>query len=222
MVPEGTRETDKLYPCSRPDMSCSSDDPRQLLNRIAQHDGEALAAYLQLRRQDLLHVILSRMGPALRSRVEAEDIFQDICQSALRSLDEVQFSEGGVWGWLCELATRRIVDAQRRFSAGKRSAHGEVAIEGKPEQSHAGLVNLLVASITSPSQAFSRQQREFRLIAALDELGPDQQRALQLRYGQGKSSKEVAAALGKSDGATRVLLTRALHRLRSLLESPEA
>lgn len=189
----------------------------ELLENIEQGDRLAMAEYLQIHRAHLIQVILNKMGTALRSRIEAEDIYQEVCQSALRSLGSVEFTDGGVWGWLCELASRRVVDADRKFSAQKRAAHAEVAIHSAPDQTQAGLANLLTASMTSPSQAFSRQQREFRLLAALEQLPLQQRTALELRYGQGKSSKQVAAEIGKSDGATRVVLTRALHRLRTLM-----
>ena len=71
--------------------------------------------------------------------------------------------------------------------------------------------------MTSASQAFSRNQREQRLLAAMESLPQEQREALRLRYVEGQSSKEIGARLGKSDGAVRVLLTRSLQRLRSLL-----
>ena len=80
-----------------------------------------------------------------------------------------------------------------------------------------GFINLLVASMTSPSQAFSRDQKEFRLQQAVASLSEDQREALRLRYVDGWPTKEIAEHLGKTDGAIRVLLTRTLSRLQELL-----
>lgn len=189
---------------------------KKLVDEIAQGNKESLAEFFQLRRFDLLAVILSKMGPALRTKVEAEDIFQEVCTTALQSLDKVQISDAGPFGWLCEIADRRIIDQQRKFAAGKRDASKETGIHGKSDDD-VGLVNLLVASITSPSRAFSRHQKEFKLIQAMKELPENQQQVLELRYSKGKSSKEIAAEIGKSDGATRVLLTRSLQKLKEVL-----
>ena len=79
------------------------------------------------------------------------------------------------------------------------------------------LIDLLVASITSASQAFSRDQRHIRLSDALSSLPADTREALRLRYADGLPTKEIALKLGKSDGAIRVMLTRSLARLQQLL-----
>ncbi len=188
----------------------------ELLEAIKNGDADSLIQYLELRRGDLLSVILSKMGPALQKKVEAEDIYQEICASAVRSADQIQFTQAGPFNWFCELADRRIVDEQRKFASLKRDSSRERGIHGKGDDD-IGLVNLLVASITSPSRAFSRQQKEFHLLEAMEQLPDLQKQVLDLRYSQGKSSKQIAERIGKSDGATRVLLTRALKSLKKLL-----
>lgn len=191
----------------------------ELVEAIKKGDADSLIQYLEIRRGDLLSVILSKMGPALQKKVEAEDIYQEICANAVRSCDQVRFTDAGPFNWFCELADRRIVDEQRKFAAQKRDSSRERAIHAQGNN-EIGLVNLLVASITSPSRAFSRQQKEFHLLEALDQLPDIQKRVLDLRYSEGKSSKQIAEAIGKSDGATRVLITRALQKLKELM-NPE-
>lgn len=194
-----------------------NDQEQQLTERINAGDAQAMAEYIQFRRHDLLAVILNRMGPALRQRVEAEDIFQEVAAAAVASMNELDFSERGPFGWLCEIVQRRIVDADRRFSAQKRSAHKEVGIHASPDQSQAGIANLLVASITSPSMAFSRRQKEDVLRQALDRLPTEQRQVLHMRYADGRATRDIADEIGKSDGATRVLLTRALKKLKQMV-----
>lgn len=53
----------------------------------------------------------------------------------------------------------KIIDAQRRFSSQKRGALKEVGIHSSTDQSQIGIANLLSASITSPSRAFSRNPK---------------------------------------------------------------
>ena len=64
--------------------------------------------------------------------------------------------------------------------------------------------------MTSPSAAFSRNEREYRLLTALDQLPEDGRQALRMRYVQGMPSKEIAEQMGKTDGAVRVALARTL------------
>ena len=59
------------------------------------------------------------------------------------------------------------------------------------------LVDLLVASMTSPSQAFSRDQREFRMLQAIETLPEEARTAIQMRYVQGLPTKQIADEMGK-------------------------
>jgi len=194
-------------------------DQDKLIERVRQGDKEALAAYVELRRPHLLGYIQNQLGAALRKKVEADDLFQEVSADAVKALGQVDLSQRDPFGWLCQIAQRRTVDAHRRFfGAAKRDAGREVRLGGSGgNSSQAGLIDMLVASMTSPSQAFSRDRRHERLREALAQL-PDQQReALRLRYVEGLPSKEIAERLGKSDGAVRVMLTRSIGRLQELL-----
>jgi RNA polymerase sigma-70 factor (ECF subfamily) len=71
--------------------------------------------------------------------------------------------------------------------------------------------------MTSASQIVSRNAREVKLYSGLASLPEDQREALRLRYLEGLPSKEIAARLGKTDGAVRVMLTRALGKLQQIL-----
>lgn len=71
--------------------------------------------------------------------------------------------------------------------------------------------------MTTPSAAFSRDQRQLAMLAAIDTLPSDQREALRLRYLVGLPSKEIAEKLGKTDGAVRVMLSRSLAKLQELL-----
>jgi RNA polymerase sigma-70 factor (ECF subfamily) len=117
------------------------------------------------------------------------------------------------------LAQRRIIDAHRRFfEAQKRDAGREVSLGSAPDDSqHGELINMLVASMTTASKAFSRNQREMRLNDALAALPEDRRQVLHLRYVEGLPTKEIAERVGKTDGAVRVLLTRSLARLQEIL-----
>jgi RNA polymerase sigma-70 factor (ECF subfamily) len=194
---------------------------QSLPDRIRRGDVEAMAEFIEERRPQLLAFIERKLGPALRRKLEVEDVFQEVSVDCVRALAEVDLNNRDPLNWLCQLAERRIIDAYRKFfGAQKRDADREVGL-GTPGGAtrDGGLINLLVASMTSPSQAFSRQQREFRLLEEIDALPPDQSEAIRLRYVEGMPTKEIAKLLGKTDGAVRVMLTRTLKQLASRLGS---
>ncbi len=199
------------------------DADEQLIARVRQGNVAAMGEFLEAKRPQLLAFIQRQLGPQLRRKVEPDDVFQEVSVDCMRSLDKVDLADRDPFNWLCQLVERRIVDAHRKFfSTQKRAAGREVGL-GSPrgDRDEGGVIDLLVASITSPSQAFSRGQREFKLLAALDALPEEARTALRMRYLENLPSKEIAEHLGKTDGAVRVLLTRSLKKLQELL-GPDA
>ena len=200
-----------------------TDELDPVVAKIRAGDVTALADYLSARRPQLTAFIIKHLGPALRSKVEPDDIFQETSIEAVRALPLAQLSERDVFGWLCQIAERKMIDAHRRFfDAQKRSAAREVPIGASGDDSQrVALIDMLVASMTSPSAAFSRDVRHVQLLEALAKLPDDQREALRLRYVEALPSKQIAERLGKTDGAVRVMLTRSLARLQQIL-GPQA
>jgi RNA polymerase sigma-70 factor (ECF subfamily) len=194
-----------------------SDD---LVVRIRQHDANALAQFIEAHRPQLMAFIERQLGTALRRKVEPDDIYQEASAEAVRALGGTDLAERDPFSWLCQIAERRIIDLHRRFfDAQKRNAGREVplAAGGGSDTSQAGLINMLVASMTTPSKAFSRNVREQKLQEAINQLPEEQREALRLRYVENLPSKEIAARIGKSDAAVRVMLTRSIKKLQDLL-----
>jgi RNA polymerase sigma-70 factor, ECF subfamily len=205
----------------------SHDDPsaidEALLARLRSGDRDALAKFIMSRQPQLMSFIDRRLGPALRSKIELDDLFQEVSADAVRSLGEVDLGERDPFSWLCQVAERRIIDAHRRFfGSQKRDAAREVSLNaggGSASSSRPALINMLVASMTSASAAFSRNQKEIRLLAALEKLPAEHREALRLRYLEDMPSKQIAERLGKTDGAVRVMLTRSLAKLQEIFEA---
>lgn len=198
-----------------------SDSEVELVQRIKAGESDALVMFIEKRKPQLLAFIEKNASDSLRRKIESTDLLQEVTISALGSVGDVELGDRDPFSWLCQLAERRIIDAHRRlFGAKKRSAEKEVGLlstSKDPDQK--GFIDVLVASMTSPSKAFSRNQREFHLLAALDSLPEESREALKMRYVENLPSKEIATRLGKTDGATRVLLTRSLSKLQAILGS---
>ena len=193
------------------------------VDAIRNGDADALGEFIDAKRRPLLAFIERKLGAALRRKVEAEDILQEACADAVRSLDDIDLSDRDPFNWLCQVCERRIIDAHRRFfEAQKRDAAKERPLSSRGASgSQGGLINLLVASLTTPSQAFSRNAREATLLEALARLSEQQQEALRLRYVENLPSKQIAEKLDKSDAAIRVMLTRSIKKLNGLLAETE-
>ena len=194
-------------PMSNPDQASSLSTP------------DELAAFMESHRRQLLAYVDRNIGPALKSRVEPEDIVQEVIVSAFSSIDQFQVEGRDPFRLLCQLAEQRIIDAHRHHvGAKKRTTAREVSMDAPvPGGDGFGFINMLVASITSPSQAFSRDQKQFQLQEAIAELSDEQREVLRLRFVEGLPTKEIADRIGKSDGAIRVLLTRTVAHLQEIL-----
>jgi RNA polymerase sigma-70 factor (ECF subfamily) len=193
----------------------------ELIARIHKRDTQALADFISSHRPQLMAFIERQLGTGLRRKTEPDDVFQEASAEAVRALPTAELGDRDPFSWLCQIAERRIIDMHRRFfGAQKRDAAKEVPINASRggDSRSSDLINLLVASMTTPSQAFSRNAREEKLLEALQKLPEEQQTALRLRYIENLPSKQIASQMGKSDAAVRVMLTRSLKRLHELLE----
>lgn len=195
-------------------------------DRVCWTDPQAVAACVQAHRPRLLAFIEHRMGAGLRQRLDPDDIVQEVSLAAVRpagaEVDEARQREA--FGWLCHVAEQRIIDAHRRhFGAAKRDAAREVSIDAPRRAADGdeagGLASLLAVSMTTPSQAMSREAKEYRLAQAVESLPEEQRQAIRLRYVDGLSTREIADRIGKSDVAVRVMLSRTVHKLQQLLGS---
>jgi RNA polymerase sigma-70 factor, ECF subfamily len=180
-------------------------------------DPEAFAAFLEQRNLALVAFIEGKLGATLRGRVDPQDIAQEVAIKALRELPNTDLGDRDPFGWLCHLAEQCVVDAHRHFAASKRAAGREQPGNVPAGEGSQDLIALLAASMTTPTQAVVRDEREERLRGAISTLPEEHREALRLRYVEGLSTKDVAARLKKTDVATRVLLTRLVHRLQELL-----
>ncbi|MEO1529346.1 MAG: sigma-70 family RNA polymerase sigma factor [Planctomycetota bacterium] len=204
---------------SNPD---DSDEDQTLVERVAQRDPAALAAYIQAHHARLCGFVRSIMGEHLLAVVEVDDIVQEISTAALSSFETAPLDQYSPMEWLQQLARRRVVDAHRfHFDAKRRDASRQQSMHGSgtgDSGADGGLEKLLAASMTSPSAALSRDVRMQRMQGAIEELGEEQKVAIRMRYADGMPTKTIAEKLGKTDVAIRVLLSRSMRQLEKKLE----
>jgi RNA polymerase sigma-70 factor (ECF subfamily) len=60
-----------------------------------------------------------------------------------------------------------------------------------------------------------------RILDAVQELPDDRREALIMRFALGMDNKEIARALDRTDGATKVLIHRAIRQLEGLVREPQ-
>ena len=73
------------------------------------------------------------------------------------------------------------------------------------------------------TEAIAEGRAELRdVMANLEHLPDDRREALIMRFALGMDNREIARALGRTDGATKVLLHRAIRQLEGMVSEPAA
>ena len=148
-------------------------------------------------------------GPVGR-RLDASDVVQQTCLSALRHREKFAGTTPGEFlAWLRAIHERNLQNAVRDHAlTGKRAVSAEVVLES-------GL--RLSVECSSPSQRILQNETAVALASVLERLPDDQAEALRLRYFEGCTLVEVAQQMQRSQAAAAGLLKRGLSRLRVLL-----
>jgi len=201
----------------------SNDDTSDLLERTSWADDRARNLLLERHRARLRTMIAVRLDRLLKARVDPSDVVQDVLKEAAEHLDGyLKERPLPFHAWLREIAWKRLVDLRRRhIGSSKRSVLRERNVDfgfGLSDESAAPLADRLMASGSSPSKNLMDEELRVRVRAALKALPPLDREVLILRYPERLSPRETAEALGISKGAASTRHTRALVRLRELLD----
>ena len=153
----------------------------------------------------ILTYVRMRMGQSLRARMDSRDILQATLLKSFEHFAEFQGSgKPALMAWLARIAEREILDRADYHQRARRSAQREAPLSGE---------DVLEARVTSVLSSMIRDERADRLEAAMGGLSDAHREIILLRKFQELPFREIAARLGKSEDACRMLLARALSAL---------
>lgn len=129
-------------------------------------------------------------------RDDARDLTAEVFHRALAHLPRFEWRGVPFAGWLMRIAANAIAD---------RAARAARERDVVPADDESG---------PADADDFEARARLFRLVDALPD---DQRRVIALRFAEQRSIREIAAALGRSEGAVKQLQFRGLATLRARL-----
>jgi RNA polymerase sigma-70 factor (ECF subfamily) len=176
----------------------STADLRRLVERAQAGDRAALEELY------LLHFdrIYSYLHLTVGNRHDAEDLTNQTFVKMIESIERFQWRTVPISAWLFRIAHNLAMD---HFRAGRRWQPEEEPPEppGSTERS-------------AEEAAFNSIGRK-SMLAMIEELSPDQQQVLTLKFLFGFANADAAAILGKTEGAVKSLQHRALASLQRQL-----
>jgi RNA polymerase sigma factor (sigma-70 family) len=194
----------------------------ELLRQAQAGDGAARDQLFERVYERVLAIVRGRLGTGLRRFHESGDVVQEALLQAVRSLGQVQIAdEAALLSWLASVVENRLRDLAKFHGAQKRESERERR-ETSIDPDGVGLWEARAGAApgAGPASMAAESEQQERLRAALERLEPKRAQAIECRS-RGLSWAEVAEQLGlPSEGAARMLHSRALIDLGRALEGP--
>lgn len=145
-------------------------------------------------------------------RTFADDVFQEVWIRAIKKLDSYQ--QDNFPGWLMRIARNYVIDQARKKKP-------QISLDSENED---GLsLKQRVADITpSPDRAVAAEELGARIVAAVEELPPEQKEVFILRVRADMPFKEICKIQGTSINTALARMQYALTHLRTLLKDEYA
>jgi RNA polymerase sigma-70 factor (ECF subfamily) len=174
-------------------------EERDLVER-AKSDPEAFGLLYDRYVDEVHRFVCARLhnGPA------AEDVTADVFMSALRGMPRYRDQGRPFSCWLFRIAANAVATYYRR----------QQPVAEVPEEYADGAVTV--------DSVVIRKLEVAKLWQMIGELPPQQQQAMKLRFQEDLSARDAARIMRKSEAAVKLLIYRAVGRLRAELNPPPA
>jgi len=173
-------------------------DEATLVKRAIGHDPEAFGRLYDIHVDRVYRHIYYRVG----NEQDAEDLTQQVFLKAWQAIHRYKKTASPFIAWLMTISHNLVVDSYRT----------------KKDRAYLEAEVLVDSPASSPEQAAENSLEQQRLRKAILQLGSDEQQVIILRFIEGFEFTEIASVLKKKEGNVRVILHRALVKLRNILE----
>jgi RNA polymerase sigma-70 factor (ECF subfamily) len=179
-------------------MPPKNDARERLLIEAAQKDP---ARFTELYEENFERVY-AFVARRLRNRDDAEDVTSEVFRDALANIAKFEWRGAPFAAWLYRIAANAIAD---RWQHAAKEQGTQLAGDPPDDSAHA-----------YPEQV-ERRARLFRQVA---ELPAEQRRVIEMRFAEGRSIREIAHEIRRSEGAVKQLQFRALKSLKESMGKP--
>jgi RNA polymerase sigma-70 factor (ECF subfamily) len=189
------------------------DADEALLDRAHSGDEAALDTLIERHLPALRTYVRLNVPPDVRARESCSDLVQSVCREILHARDGFEYRGPEAFrAWLFHWALHKIKDRVKFVRAEKRAPAREAGAGSGPD------LAALYATVGTPSAAAIARENAAVVEQAFDRLDSEDREVIALCKIAGLPREEVARVLGKSPGAVRTHLSRALVRLGAQLQ----
>jgi RNA polymerase sigma-70 factor (ECF subfamily) len=175
-----------------------SDELNAIVRRAQQGDANALTVLYKLYIQKIYRYIAYRVPDG-----QAEDLTAEVFVTMVEKIEKYRITEAPFESWLYRIAAARVADYYRQRSHFQNTE----------------LLDSLPIDESLPEEQLLDTEEVDALRKALQQLTPEQQSVLILRFVELKSHEEVASILNKSVSAVKTIQHRALNQIAHLFAS---
>jgi RNA polymerase sigma-70 factor (ECF subfamily) len=173
---------------------------------------------------------------AALEKAQLDSAFSELYKAHLRDVYSYAYYRVGNHHDAEDLTTQTFLQAYRHFERASRESDGRplrpwlIRIahnlaanlyrdRSRKPQSPIDDTTVLTAPHTTEDLVEGRDELS-RILDAVQRLPDDRREALIMRFALGMDNREIARALGRTDGATKVLIHRAIRQLEELVAAP--
>ncbi len=171
------------------------------------------------------------LEPGSKAQLNAE--FTELYRAHLRDVYSYSYYRVGNHHDAEDLTEQTFLQAYRHFARAQRESDGRPLrpwliriahnlaanfYRDRARKPQAVIEDAEVLSSPHDTEALVESREELEnVLAGVAQLPDDRREALIMRFALGMDNREIARALGRSDGATKVLLHRAIRQLEGIL-----
>jgi len=160
--------------------------------------------------------------------------FSELYKAHLRDVYSYAYYRVGNHHDAEDLTTQTFLQAYRHFERAQRESHGRPLRPWLIRIAHNLAANLYrdrsrkpqtalddsmpVQAIHTTEDLVEGRDELARILEGVQQLPDDRREALIMRFALGMDNREIARALGRTDGATKVLLHRAIRQLEEIVQ----
>ena len=182
---------------------------RKLAKRMLRGDDRAITEFCNQYIPKVYRFACSR----LPNNHDVDDVVQVVVANAARRIETYR-GEATLLTWLCQICRREI---SKHLAA--RARHQNVVSLTEDDDAASTVENLPANAMDQPDSVTGRAETISEVQEVLDQLPDRYAQALELKYIDGLSSKEIAAHFDIADVAAQSLLARARRAFRECYEA---